>query len=161
MALNFAHFNYAKANRLKVKASKQIKKLLSESNGDDNFKRSGNISKKSDTKPDEDFDSTNIDGPKKQCGICGNWGNHTADECTAGGKDDKSPKSEGVNLASSGKGESPGRRVEKIIFLNYTNSDEEENSLHYHNNNRIKAIEITKADFVDFTQSYSQKVPSL
>ena len=36
-------------------------------------------------------------------------------------------------------------------------SDEEEDSLHYHHNNRIKAGEISKDDFVYFTQSQSEK----
>ena len=63
-------------------------------------------------------------------------------------------------MASSGKGKSPARRVEKIIFLDYNDSDNEEDSLHYHHNNRIRASEITKADFVYFTNSQSEEVPS-
>ena len=86
MVLNLAYFNYAKANKLKVKASKRIKKLLSAINGDKNSKRLQNKSNQSDTKPDEDFDSTKFDGPKKQCGKCGERGNHTSDECKAGDK---------------------------------------------------------------------------
>ena len=69
--LNLAYFNYAKANKLKVKSSKRIKKLLSSGNGDSKSKRSGNTSKKSDKKSDENFDSNKFDGPKKQCGKCG------------------------------------------------------------------------------------------
>ena len=92
--LNLAYFNYAKANKLKVKASKRIKKLLSSGNGDSKNKKSGYISKKSDEKSDEDFDSKKFDGPKKQCGKCGEWGNHTAEECTATDKDDKSSRSD-------------------------------------------------------------------
>ena len=42
MVLNLAYFNYAKANKLKVKASKRIKKLLSAGNGDNNSKKSRN-----------------------------------------------------------------------------------------------------------------------
>ena len=56
VVLNLAYFNYAKASKLKVKASKRIKKLLSAGNDDSKSKRSGNTSKKSDTKSDEDFD---------------------------------------------------------------------------------------------------------
>ena len=44
--------------------------------------------------------------------------------------------------------------------MDYNNSDDKEDSLHYHNNNRIEACEITKADYVYFTQSYSEKDPS-
>ena len=55
--LNLAYFNYAKANKLNVKASKRIKKLLTSGNGDSKFKKSGNTSKKSDNKSDGDFDS--------------------------------------------------------------------------------------------------------
>jgi hypothetical protein len=137
--LNLAYFNYAKANKLKVKASNRIRKLLSASNGDINSKRSGIKLKRSDTKSNEDFDSTKFDGPMKQCGKFSKCGNHTADECMAGGKDDKSSKSEEANLASGGKGKSLARRVQKLIFLDYNNSYDEEDSLHYLNNNRIKA----------------------
>jgi hypothetical protein len=38
-------------------------------------------------------------------------------------------------------------------------SKDEENSLHYHHNNRIKASEITKGDFVYFTHSHSEEDP--
>ena len=44
--------------------------------------------------------------------------------------------------------------------MDYNDSDNEEDSLHYHNYNRIKASEITKDDFVYFTQSQSEEVPS-
>ena len=87
-------------------------------------------------------------------------GYHTAKECKAKGNDDKSSRSEEANLASSGKGKSPARRVEKINVLDYNGSDDEEHSLHYHHNNRIKASEITKDDFVYFTHSQSEEVPS-
>jgi hypothetical protein len=39
-------------------------------------------------------------------------------------------------------------------------SDDEEDSLHYHHNNRIEASEITNDDFVYFTHSYSEEDPS-
>ena len=48
----------------------------------------------------------------------------------------------------------------KLIFLDYNDSDDEEDSLHYHHNNRIKASEITKDDFVYFSHSQSEEVPS-
>ena len=44
--------------------------------------------------------------------------------------------------------------------MDYNDSDDEEDSLHNHNNNRIKACEITKSDYVYFTQSYSEEDPS-
>jgi hypothetical protein len=71
MVLNMAYFNYAKANKLKVKATKRIKKLLSTGNGDNNPKKLRNKTKQSNTKQDETFESTNFDGPKKRCGKCG------------------------------------------------------------------------------------------
>ena len=153
-----AHFNYAKANKLKVKASKRINKLLSAGNGDSKPKRSGNTLKKSDKKSDEDFDSNKFDGPKKQCGKCGKWGNHTAEECTATDKDDKSSNSEEANFTTSGKSKSPARVVQKINFLDNNNSDEEEDSMHYHRNNRIKASNITREDFAFFTSVNSERV---
>ena len=161
MALNLAYFNYAKANKLKVKASKRIKKLLSTGNGDNNPKKLRNKTNQSDTKQDETFESTKFDEPKKRCGNCGKWGNHTAEECTANGKSDNSSKSEEVNLASSGKGKLLLGESKKNFFLDYNDSEDEEDSLHYHNNNRIKACEITKADYVYFTQSYSEEDPRL
>ena len=63
-------------------------------------------------------------------------------------------------MASGGKGKSPARRVQKIFFLDYNMSDDEEDSLHCHHNNRIKASEITKDDYVYFTQSHSEEDPS-
>ena len=49
----------------------------------------------------------------------------------------------------------------KVNLSDYNNiSDDEEDSLHYHHNNRIKASEITKDDFVYFTQSNSEEDPS-
>ena len=63
-------------------------------------------------------------------------------------------------MASGGKGKSRARRVQTINFLDYNGSDDEEDSLHYHHYNRIKASEITKDDFVYFTHSQSEEVPS-
>ena len=54
IVLNMAYSNYVKANKLKVKASKRIKKQLSAGNGDSKSKRSENTSKKSDKNSDED-----------------------------------------------------------------------------------------------------------
>ena len=68
MVLNLAYFNYAKANKLKVKASKRIKKLLSTGNGDNNPKKLRNKSNHSDNKKDEEGESPKFDGPKKRCG---------------------------------------------------------------------------------------------
>ena len=50
-------------------------------------------------------------------------------------------------MASGRKGKSPDRRVQKINFLDYNMSDDEEDSLHFHHTNRIKASEITEDDF--------------
>ena len=58
----------------------------------------------------------------------GKWGYHTAEECKAKDNDDKSSRSEEANMASSVKGKSPARRVEKINFLDYNGSDDEEDS---------------------------------
>ena len=63
-------------------------------------------------------------------------------------------------MASGRKGKSPDRRVQKINFFDYNMSDDEEDSLHYHHNNRIKASEITKDDFVYFTNSHLEEEPS-
>ena len=97
---------------------------------------------------------------KQKCSQCGKWGYHTAEECKVKVNDDKSSRSEEANLASSGKDKSPARRVEKINILDYNGSDDKEDSLHYHHNNRIKASEITKADFFYFTNSQLEEVPS-
>jgi hypothetical protein len=45
------------------------------------------------------------------------WGYHTAEECKAKDFNEKSSRSEEANMASSGKGKSPARRVEKINFF--------------------------------------------
>ena len=50
--------------------------------------------------------------------------------------------------------------VPKYDILDYHNSDNKEDSLHYHHNNRIKASDITKDGYVYFTQSYLVEVPS-
>jgi hypothetical protein len=149
--INLAYFIYAKANKLKDKASKKIKKLLA--GIDDNNSRKVNSQKfnKSKKSSDEDAGHNSSETPKQTCMKCGKWGYHTAEECKANESDEKTAKSEEANLASSGKGKSPARRVQKIIFLDYNMSDDEEDSLHYHHNNRIKASEITKDDFVYFT----------
>ena len=48
----------------------------------------------------------------------------------------------------------------KLCFLDYNVSDDEEDSLHYHHNNRIKASEITKDDCFNLTHSQSEEDPS-
>ena len=144
--INLAYFNYAKANKLKVKASKKIKKLLAGMDDNGSRKVNSSIFNKSNKSSDEDVDDNSSEKPKKQCSKCGKWGYHTAEECKAKDIDDKSSRSEEANMASSGKGKSPARRVEKLNFLDYNGSNDEEDSLHYHHNNRIKASEITKDD---------------
>ena len=128
---------------------------------DDNNSRKVNSTRqnKSNKSTDEDSDAQSSEKPKQKCSQCGKWGYHTAEDCKAKDNDDKSSRSEEANMASSGKGKSSARRVEKII-LDYNGSDDEEDSLHYHHNNRIKASEITKDDFVYFTHSQSEEVPS-
>ena len=66
---------------------------------------------------DEDGEDRSSDKPKQKCTRCGKWGYHTAEECKAKGNDDKSSRSEEANLASSGKGKSPARRVENMIVI--------------------------------------------
>jgi hypothetical protein len=124
--INLAYFNYAKANNLKVKASKKIKKLLSRI--DDNNSRKVNSSQiiKSNKSADEEREDNSSETPKQKCTNCRKWENHTAEECVAKDNDDKS-RSEEVNLAPGRKGKTPDSRVQKIIFLDYNNSDEEEN----------------------------------
>jgi hypothetical protein len=115
---------------------------------------------KSNKSADEDVDDNSPEKPKKKCTKCGKWGYHTAEECKSKDNDDKFSRFEEANLASGGKGKSSARRVQKINFLDYNMSDDEEDSLHYHHNNRIKASEITKDDFAYFTQSHSEEEPS-
>jgi hypothetical protein len=102
--INLAYFNYAKANKLKVKASKKIKKLIA--GMDDNNSRKVNSSKiiKS---ADEDVDDNLVECSK--CGKCGKWGYHTTEECKAKNSDGKSSRSDEANLASGGKGKTPAR----------------------------------------------------
>ena len=92
--INLAYFDYAIANKLKVKASKKIKKLLS--GMDDNNSRKVNSPKiiKSNKFADEEREVNSSDKPKQRCTICGKWGNHTAEQCRAKDKDDKPSRSE-------------------------------------------------------------------
>ena len=65
--LNLAYFNYAKANKLKVKASKKIKKLLA--GMDDNNSRKVNSTRqnKSNKSSDEDGEDRSSEKPKQKC----------------------------------------------------------------------------------------------
>ena len=65
--INLASFNYAKANKLKVKASKKIKKLLAAM--DDNNSRKVNSPKlnKSNKSSDEDAGHNSSEKPKQTC----------------------------------------------------------------------------------------------
>ena len=114
---NLAYFNYAKANKLKVKASKKIKTLLAGINENNNTRKVSNSkSNKSNKSSDEDGEDRSSEKPKQKCTKCGKWGYHTAEECKAKNIDDKSSRSDEANMASSGKGKSPARRVEKTNF---------------------------------------------
>ena len=86
---------------------------------DDNGSRKVNSSKinKSNKSADEDVDDNSSEKPKKKCSRCGNRGYHTAEECKAKDNDEKTSRSEEANLASSGKGKCPARRVERIFFF--------------------------------------------
>jgi hypothetical protein len=50
-------------------------------------------------------------------------------------------------------------RIQKFNFADYNNSDDEEDSLQYHHNNSVKASDITKDDYVYFTQRHSEEDP--
>ena len=63
-------------------------------------------------------------------------------------------------MASSGKDKPPARKVPKFDILDYINSDDKEDSLHYHHNNRVKANDKTKDGYAYFTQSHSVEDPS-
>jgi hypothetical protein len=150
---NLAYFNYAKANKLKVRASKKIKKLLG--NLDDNIKASkADNSKRLGKKSDGEFDASKFDGPKTQCGKCGKWGNHTAEECRSG---EKPSKSDEANHVDCNKSNCKSRVVEKINFSNHNDSDEEEDTLHYHRDNRIKATNISSEDYAFFVLANSER----
>ena len=112
--INLAYFNYAKANKLKVKASKKIKKLLAGMDDNNSRKVNSNRTNKSNKSTDEEADAPSSDKPKQKCAKCGKWGYHTAEDCKAKDVDEKFSRSEEANMASSGKGKSPARRVEKI-----------------------------------------------
>ena len=114
--INHAYFNYAKANKLKVKASKKIKKLLAGMDDNNSKKVNSNRSNKPNKSTDEDAEAHSSEKLKQKCAKCGKWGYHTAEDCKAKDIDEKSSRSEEANMASSGKGKSPARRVEKLIF---------------------------------------------
>ena len=86
---------------------------------DDNNSRKVNSLKinKSNKPSDEDAGHNSSEKPKQTCTKCGKWGYHTAEECKTKESDDKASRSDEANLASGGKGKSPARRVQKIIFF--------------------------------------------
>ena len=112
--INLAYFNYAKANKLKVKASKKIKKLLSGTDDNNSRKVNSPNFNKSNKSSDEDAGNNSSEKPKQRCTKCRKFGIHTAEECKAKNSDEKASRSEEANLASGGKGKSPARRVQKI-----------------------------------------------
>ena len=149
--------NYNKAHKLKFKANKKQQKLLRQLDGDSD----GN----SNSKPKEP-DSPNSNkskgkrgqknsGKKGKCSNCGKWGSHTAAECTAA----ESPKkTEAANMASTGKSGSPGRIVQKNLGSRYNDdSDNEEDFLYLHEENRIKAMDVSGKDYA-FYANYSRRV---
>ena len=72
---------------------------------------------KSNKSTDDDAEAQSSEKPKQKCAKCGKWGYHTAEDYKAKDVDEKSSRSEEANMASSGKGKSPARRVEKINFF--------------------------------------------
>ena len=81
-------------------------------------------------------------------------GSHTAEECTS----DESPKkSEEANLATSGNSGTSGRTVQKNSGKSYIeDSDNEEDCLYLHEENRIKAMDVAGKDYA-FYANYSKK----
>ena len=75
-------------------------------------------------------------------------GSHTAEKCTS----DKPPeKIEEANLATTGNNGSPGRTAQKILGSRYVkDSDNEEDCLYLHEENRIKAIDVSGKDYAFF-----------
>ena len=57
----------------------------------------------------------------------------------------------------SNKSKSKARVVEKNYFLNHYDSDEEEDTLHYHRDNRIKATNISSEDYALFARVNSER----
>ena len=130
-----------------------FEKLLG--NLDDNIKANkSDNSKKFEKKSDGDYDASKFDGPKTQCGKCGKWGNHTAEECRSGEKPNKMDE---ANFVENNKSKSKARVVEKINFSNHYDSDDEEDTLHYHRDNRIKATNISSEDYALFVRLNSER----
>ena len=146
MVVALAMQNYQKAHKLKFKANKRQIKMLRQLDADkdkaENDKgknvTSGNKNSKSNNK-------SNNRGKKQQCSKCKKWGSHTAEECTS---DNKSITSEEANVAEIGNAGSHGRTVQKISKQDYNmDSDEEEGTLYLHQENRIKAQEVTADEY--------------
>ena len=85
-----AYFNCASANKLKFKASKQIKKLLAGMDENNNSRMVGpSYSNKLNKSTDEDVEERSSEKPMKKCTECGKWGYHTAEKCKAKDNYDK------------------------------------------------------------------------
>ena len=78
--INLVYFNYAKANKLKVKASKETKKLLAGMDENHSKKVSSTKFNKSNKSTDEDAENHLSEKARRKCTKCGKWGTHTADE---------------------------------------------------------------------------------
>ena len=149
--LVFAHAmqNYNKAHKLKFKALKKQQKMVRQMDGDSDNK--SNSSPK-----DKDSNKNNNSQGKKgnKNSKCGKWGSHTAEECTA----EESPKkTEEANMETTGNNESPGRIVQKISGSRYNeDSDNEEDCLYLHEENRIKTMDVSGKDYA-FHAHYSRR----
>ena len=69
--LNLVYFNYARANKLKVKANKKIKKLLAGMGDNGSKKVNSSKSNKSNKSADKDVDDNSSEKTKKICSKCG------------------------------------------------------------------------------------------
>ena len=61
----------------------------------------------------------------------------------------------------SNKSKAKTRLVEKISFSNHYDSDDEEDTLHYHRDNRIKATNISSEDYAFFVCAKSERQTGL
>jgi hypothetical protein len=148
--------NYNKAHKIKFKANKKKQQMLRQLDGDSAGKvnyKSKEINSPNNNKSKGKRSEKNS-GKKGKCSKCGKWRSHTAEECTSG----ESPKkSEEANMALAGNYGSPGRIVQKNSELRYTgDSDNEEDCLYFHEENRIKAMNVSGKNSA-FYANYSRR----
>ena len=148
--------NYNKAHKLKFKATKKQQKMLRQLDGDSDYKSNSPSKDKDSNKNNKSQGKkgNKNSGKKGKCPKCGKWGSHTAEECTS----EESPKkTEEANLATTGNNGSPGRTVQKISGSRYIeDSDNEEDCLYLHEENRIKAMDVSGKDYA-FYANYSRR----